>query len=168
MDKNSTQGPTEPPFQTWRSYAGGEEDFPTYILKVLGKDRSWMDNGACRGHDLARRKAWTCRRADGVVEFDGIELDPKELIDAALMICAGCPAQYQCALWAIEVKEESGTWAMEHNHLLWVIRQDDSEAIIHKAKVAQEPVQVAVKRTLIERRRAQRRARLAEGVTSVA
>ena len=78
------------------------------------------------------------------------------------MICAGCPAQYQCALWAIEVKEESGTWSMEHNHLLWVIRQDDSEAIVHKAKIAGEPVQVAVKRTLNERRRAIRLARLAE------
>jgi hypothetical protein len=166
MSKDITPGQDEPPFQTWRSYAGGEEDFPTYILKVLGKDRSWMDNGACRGHDLARRNAWTCRRADGPIEFGGIELDPQELIDAALMICAGCPAQYQCALWAIEVKEESGTWAMKHNHLLWVIRQDDSEAIIHQAKIDREPVQVAVKRTLNQRRRDQRLARLAEGVAS--
>jgi len=145
-----------------RAFAGGEEDFPTYILKVLGKDRSWMDNGACRNHHLARKNAWTLRPGDDPVEYVGLKLDPKELIQAALMICAGCPAQYQCALWAIEVKEESGTWSMEHNHLLWVIRQDDSEAIVHKAKIAGEPVQVAVKRTLNERRRAIRLARLAE------
>ena len=166
MNKDITPGSPFTPFRTWRSYAAGEEDFPTYILKVLGKDRSWMDNGACRGHDLARRNAWTCRKADGVVEFDGVKLDPKELIEAALMICAGCPAQYQCALWAVEVKEESGTWGMEHNHLLWLIRQDDSEAIVHEARIAQEPVQVAVKRTMDGRRRAQRLARLQEGVAS--
>ena len=161
MDKGITPDRPRPYV---RAFAGGEEDFPTYILKVLGKDRSWMDNGACRGHDLARRNAWTVRPGDAPVLFDGVELDPKELIQAALMICAGCPAQYQCALWAIEVREESGTWGMEHNHLLWLIRQDDSEAVVHQAKVAQEPVQVAVKRTLNERRRAQRLARLAETV----
>lgn len=150
-----------------RAYAGGEEDFPTYILKVLGKDRDWIYNGACRGHDLARTTAWTCRPGDDPVPFDGIKLDPKELIKAALMICAGCPAQYQCALWAIEVREEAGTWGMEHNHLLWLIRQDDSEAIIHQAKLDHEPVQVAVKNTLNKRRRAQRLARLAAtGVAS--
>lgn len=150
-----------------RSFDGGEEDFPTYILKVLGKDRAWMDNGACRGHDLARRNAWTCRPGDQPIPFGDILLNPKELIQAALMICGTCPAQYQCALWAIEIREESGTWGMEHDHLLWLIRQDDSEAIVHLARVAKEPVQVAVKRTLNERRRAIRlQQRAAQGVTS--
>ncbi|MBT8241663.1 MAG: WhiB family transcriptional regulator [Acidimicrobiia bacterium] len=136
-----------------RAYDGGEEDFPTYILKVLGKDRTWMDNGSCRNHELARRNAWTCRSGDDPIPFGDIDLDPKELIEAALMICAGCPAQYQCALWAVEVREESGTWSMKHDHLLWLIRQDDSEAIIHMARIDHEPVQVAVHRTLTMRRR---------------
>jgi hypothetical protein len=150
-----------------RAFAGGEEDFPTYILKVLGKDRTWMDNGACRGHHLARKNAWTCRPGDEPVTFDDIELDPKELIEAALMICGTCPAQYQCALWAVEIKEESGTWAMKHDHLLWLIRQPDSEAIIHQARIAREPVQVTVKRTLDDRRRVVRlQQKHAQGVAS--
>jgi len=139
-----------------RAFAGGEDDFPTYIVKVLGKDRTWMDNGACRGHDLARKNAWTCRPGDAPIPFGDILLNPKELIAAALMICGTCPAQYQCALWAVEIKEESGTWGMEHDHLLWLIRQPDSEAVIHEARIAREPVQVAVKRTLDSRRRAER------------
>jgi len=150
-----------------RSFDGGEEDFPTYILKILGADRTWMDNGACRGHHLARKNAWTCRPGDKPIPFDDIELDPKELIAAALMICGSCPAQYQCALWAVEVREEAGTWAMPHDHLLWLIRQDDSEAIVHQARIAREPVQVAVKRTLNLRRREVRlQQQAAQGVTS--
>lgn len=149
-----------------RAFAGSELDFPTYVLKVLGRDRSWMDEGLCRGHELARKRAWTCRAGDDV-EVGGVRLDPKELIQAALSICAACPAQYECALWAIEMEEEAGTWAMPHDRLLWLIRQDDSEKIVHEAKIAGEPVQVAVKRVQLHRRRETRRRQL-DGVTSEA
>jgi hypothetical protein len=149
-----------------RAYDGTEDDFPTYILKVLGRDRAWAEHGSCRDHELARKRAWTCRPGDDV-EITGVKLNPKELIKAALTICSSCPAQYQCALWAIEMEEEAGTWAMEHDHLLWLIRQDDSEGIVHEARLAEEPVQVAVKQKMLERRRAQRLRRLAlEGVAS--
>ena len=141
-----------------RSFAGSEEDFPTYIVKALGLDRSWMDNGSCRGHDLARKQAWTCRPSETVI-IAGRKLDPKELIEAALMICSTCPAQYQCANWALEVREESGTWSMPHDDLLWLIRQDDGADIIAEAEQREEPVQVVVRATLNARRRVARRAR---------
>jgi hypothetical protein len=149
-----------------RAYDGTEDDFPTYILKVLGRDRTWAEHGACRDHELARKRAWTCRPGDDV-EVGGVKLDPKELVKAALMICASCQAQYQCALWAIDIEEEAGTWGMHHDHLLWLIRQDDSEGIVNQARMAGEPVQVAVKQKMLERRRAARLRRLrSEGVTS--
>lgn len=147
-----------------RAYDGDEQDFPTYILKILGRDRTWMERGACRDHELARKRAWTCRTSDEIT-IGNLQLNPKELIKAALMVCAACPVQYQCALWAIEIEEEAGTWSMEHDHLLWLIRQDDSEAIVHTARLQGEPVQVTVKRTMLERRRASRLARL-QGVAS--
>lgn len=147
-----------------RAFAGSEDDFPTYVLKVLGRDRSWMDNGSCRGHDLARKRAWTVRPAEKVHVGD-VALDGKELIQAALSICRTCPAQYQCAMWAYEVREESGTWAMEHDHLLWLTRQEDGAGIINLARAKGTPVQVAVQRTMSKRRR-EHRARLREGVAS--
>lgn len=138
-----------------RSFAGSEEDFPTYIVKVLGLDRTWMDHGACRNHELARKRAWTCRPNETVV-VAGRRLDPKELIEAALMICSTCPAQYQCARWALEVREESGTWGMRHDDLLWLTRQPNGPGVIDEAERANEPVQVVVRRHIQGQRRAAR------------
>ena len=131
------------------------DDFPTYILKVLGRDWSWMEHGACRGHELARKKAWTCLPGD---EVNGIE--GGDLIKAALLVCRICPQQYLCALWAVEVEEESGTWAMPHNDLLWLIRQPDAEGIIHEARVKGLAVQDHVRQTQRLRRREARLARV--------
>lgn len=150
---------TADPAGSSASYGGSEDDFPTYILKVLGKDRTWMDDGACRGHELARKQAWTVGSQDPPVTFGNQQVEPKELIAAALMVCAGCHRQYQCALWALEVREEAGTWAMDHDQLMWMWRQDNSEAIIHVAQIDKEPVQVAVTRAIKTQRREQRLAR---------
>lgn len=135
-----------------RSFAGSEEDFPTYIVKVLGLDRTWMDQGSCRNHELARKRAWTCRPSETVV-IAGVRLDPKELIEAALMICSTCPAQYQCARWALDVREESGTWGMRHDDLLWLSRQPDGPEIIDEAEAEERPVQVVVRSYMQVRRR---------------
>lgn len=148
--------------QRQRAFGGTEEDFPTYILKVLGKDRSWMEDAACRNHELARKCAWTCKSSDTfVLSIEPILqlMDGKELIEAALSICYACPAQYHCALWAIEVREESGTWSMRHEDLLWLCRQGNPEAVVHQAKLDGEPVQVAVGRAHGEYRKAVRRRR---------
>jgi hypothetical protein len=151
--------PSADPSGVMRAYGGTEDDFPTYILKVLGKDRSWMNDAACLDHDLVHVKAWTVQRQDEPVEIAGVTVEAKELIEAALMVCAGCHRQYQCALWAIEVEEESGTWSMPHDDLMWMWRQDDAEAMVHFAQIEGQPVQAIVKRARSAARRAQREAR---------
>lgn len=151
----SEQPPGPRPRPYVRAFAGSEDDFPTYILKTLGRDREWMEKGSCRGHDLAKKRAWTVRPADKVTVGDN-KFTGARLIEAALKICGGCPVQYECAIWAFEIREESGTWAMPHDDLLWLTRQPDGEGIIHKARLDGITVQVAVRSKLSERRRAAR------------
>ena len=126
-----------------RSFAGGVEDMPTYILRTLGKDRSWMEKGSCRKHDLSRANAWT-RGPNESVPVGDVDVRGSDLIAAALKVCAGCPVQWECALWAAEIREETGTWAMRHDDLEWLWSHPNPQGIVNKARLDGKAVQHAV------------------------
>lgn len=138
-----------------RSLDAGTEHFPKHMLKAQGVDRSWTEKARCKkntsapGGGPAPRPgfAWT--------------VDPKERgrhllghpasswIEMALIVCASCPAQYDCARFAVVVQEEHCTWAM-HVEDLKAITKDPKRALlcIGAAEEMDIPVQVAVRRVL--------------------
>lgn len=58
-----------------------------------------------------RRPDWhadaACRYADGVTFFP----ERGESLEPAKAVCAGCPVDLQCELYALELDAEHGVWA---------------------------------------------------------
>lgn len=52
------------------------------------------------------------------------------MIKMALMVCASCPAQYDCAEYAVVGMMRAGTWAMGITNLTWLQSQTDALNII--------------------------------------
>lgn len=68
-----------------------------------------------------------------------------ELIRMALTVCWSCPAQYDCARFAVEGLMVAGTWAMDIGDLKWLQAQDDGVEFVLMAEALGEPVQVVVR-----------------------
>ena len=129
-----------------RSYAGTDEDWPAYVLRARGRDRSWMSQGSCSPENRSwsvGKMTWMVPRGETRV-VDGVKYVGDEQERIALKICGTCPMQWQCARWAVEVQEASGTWAMPLNSLRWMLKQDDALLIVDNARVNEIPVARAV------------------------
>jgi hypothetical protein len=132
---------------------GDLDDLGGLITRAYGIDRNWMEHGACRGwanDDDLTPSPWQfdptqevpVKRADGTVAV----LMGREMQKLALIHCAGCPVQYDCAEYAVEAGLMlAGTWAMKIVDLAWLQKQDDWREILMDAFVAGTPVQVHVR-----------------------
>jgi hypothetical protein len=122
---------------------------PPYVSRAHNYDDSWKNHALCTGHikeGSPFRKAWIT---------DAITMHPigetvvsgKTLIDVALTFCAMCPVQWDCAIWAIEVRERCGTWGMPYERLEQAQKDPDTWiSRINAARVSGTSVQVAVRR----------------------
>jgi hypothetical protein len=104
-----------------------------------------MERAPCRTHELRKTHAWTISESDTVIVGDE-RIPGANVVAAALLVCGSCSEQYHCALWAIEVDELVGTWAMPIADLRWLKARIGSEGVIHMARVERVPVQVAVRK----------------------
>lgn len=92
-------------------------------------------------------------RGDGKM----MTLKGEEMIELALMSCFACPAQYDCARYAICAKVRAGTYAMKISDLIWLRgKKIPAEALIDYAEAEKIPLQRAIPlaRVAIEAKRA--------------
>lgn len=131
---------------------GDLDDLGGLITRAYGIDRNWMERGACRGwrnDDDTMPSPWQfdpsqtvlVQRSDGTVA----KLKGREMQKLALIHCASCPVQYDCAEYAIEAGMLAGTWAMKIVDLDWLRNQDEWRELLMDAFVANVPVQVHVR-----------------------
>lgn len=108
----------------------GELDLGDLITAAIGLDRSWVDNAACLAwtHDN-KPTPWQVDKSQIV---DGVR--GSEMIKMALMVCASCKAQHDCAQYAVEGMMRAGTWAMGITNLTWLQAQPDSMNILRHAR----------------------------------
>lgn len=122
------------------------DELAAYAQRVVGMDSTWMTHAVCRGLDQAKKAWFTCITRDELW-IAGSRTNGYEAHKHAVNICFNCPVQWECARWAVEVEEEVGVWGMFPADLGWL--QDHAAnplGIIDTARVAEEPVQVAVQR----------------------
>lgn len=123
---------------------------PPYVARAHQFDDSWKTQAVCTGHikdGSPFRQAWITDRTTKHT-LGSMTITGDTLIDVALTFCRICPAQWDCAIWAIQVEERCGTWAMPIETLLPLQRnQPKAVALIERARAAGTPVQVAVRRT---------------------
>lgn len=126
-----------------------EQTFPSLREASYGLDRSWWERSAC--HGWIRRDnvptPWNVATTDD--PLGGVPCH--KLVDLALLICAGCKAQYDCARYAVQGRELACTWGLRIKLLLWLQRQDDALDILDRAEASGETVQVFVRRAKRDR-----------------
>ena len=114
------------------------------IAAAVGLDRSWTERAACLGWATqapGRPTPWQVgpgRRAAGS------DVSNSELVKLALLICRGCPVQYDCARYAVEGMMLAGTWGMPLTALEWLRKQDDWEELVEFAETVGAPIQDVV------------------------
>ena len=97
------------------------------------RDRTWKQQAACRREDVARRRLWTASEGE-YITIAGVRIPGIDAQEAAAMICSGCPVQWDCVRWAIEVGEVAGVWGMTMRELRWLSQQRNAIALIDAAE----------------------------------
>jgi hypothetical protein len=87
------------------------------------------------------------------VQLLGIKVEAAEVEALACLICNSCPAQYDCAIYAIKARESAGTWAMRNDWLrvLQARGEDEAIAFVEQARTDGVKIQGRVKRRLLAR-----------------
>lgn len=130
------------------------DDLGVLIRAAYGLDRSWRREAACRRWEpdetTPELEAWRRWDYEGPSiwqvghqqRVNGVK--GEKLIEMALLVCHGCPAQYDCATWAVEAMAAGGTYAMPLPALLWLQKQDEPLDLIEMARAGRIPVQEVV------------------------
>jgi hypothetical protein len=130
-----------------RTTDGAVEDLPQHMQRAFEADRTWTQRAMCHGHELSRAHAWTIS-AGQVVTIGDSQIPGGQVIAAALLVCAACPAQYDCARWAVTVEAEnlSGTWSALLTDMRWLISRPAALDVIASAEDEGISVQVAIRK----------------------
>lgn len=124
------------------------ETFPLHVKLAFETNMEWKAESRCRGNDGALRRAWIIEADEVLVMGESTYLG-SDLIAIALEYCKVCPAQYNCARYALDTAPSAsfvfGTWGADQTALRWLKKQDDGIAVIDEAEHAGVSVQEAAR-----------------------
>lgn len=111
---------------------GDIDDLGVLITAAFGVERAWASKGVCFKYQRAEYgpTPWQYDPGPGA----------NHIIEMALIACAGCRAQYDCARYAMEIRAQAGTWAMPVNVLWWAQKQADRLEMVAAAEAEGVPV----------------------------
>lgn len=127
---------------------GDIDDLGVLITAAFGVERAWAKRGVCFQYARAEFGPTPWQYDPGPAT--------NHIIDMALIACAGCAAQYDCARYAMEIRAQAGTWAMPVNVLWWAQKQEDRLDMVAEAEAAGEPVARALEAAMLEAKVADR------------
>lgn len=102
---------------------------------------------------IVRRQVWTTDTLGPIhVSILGRRMKAAEVEQLAMIVCNGCAAQYDCALYALAADEQVGTWAIPQSWLQALRRRGDRRAVavIEAARSRAVTVQTMVKAVLFK------------------
>ncbi len=137
-------------------------DLGVLIRAAHGLDRAWWDAAKCRQWEPPDDAGpllgpWRDRRYRGPsiwqvewdqeISWEGHEtIRGQHLIALAVLICEGCPAQWDCATYAVRGLMQGGTWATTPRNVRWLVDEADAPLdLIEAARSEGVPVNVAVR-----------------------
>jgi hypothetical protein len=123
--------------------------YPTYVKRCHGHDTSWTDQARCKGLSSDPKSPWYnawSTEPKTKHRFGDMVVLGEQLIKVGLDLCMHCPVQWDCATWALNVDEPQGTWGMRFEDLRALREIRNPLALIERARLAEVPVQVAVRR----------------------
>ena len=124
---------------------------PLYIASAMGVNRDWVLDARCRPAGPAGRDdrgPWVIA-SNETIHVGGSRYDGKTLIAYALLVCANCPAQWDCTTFAVQTMPNWGTWGCDITDLRWLAnrrRKERATEVLEAARFSGTPVQVAIRR----------------------
>lgn len=119
---------------------GAIEDLGVLITASYDLDTTWMKRGSCYNWGSKREGHPTPWQVAPGKRYHGVS--GSELVKYALLICNTCPAQYDCAKYAVKGMMIAGTWAVPVTQLRWLQGREGSLDLIDMAQINEVPVQV--------------------------
>jgi hypothetical protein len=128
------------------------EDLPVAYTRGHGRPIGWRSDARCKDIEQPRAAAsdgsrvtpWLATTGETYV-FVGRRTAGAKLIEMALLECAMCRVQWDCASFGVSVGEPVGVWAMSIEDRRWLQRQSEPDLIIKQAEADGQPVQFAVR-----------------------
>jgi hypothetical protein len=102
------------------------------ITAAYGLDTEWMEKGSCFKWGSNRPGHPTPWQVAPGRKYNGIS--GSELVRYALLICNTCPAQYDCATYAVKAQMIAGTWSMPITQLRLLQKQANKHDLIDMAR----------------------------------
>lgn len=109
------------------------------ITAAYGLDVEWMKQGSCYNWGSKREGHPTPWQVAPGRKYG--DLSGSELVRYALLICNTCPAQYDCASYAVQAQMIAGTWSIPVTQLRWLQKQPDALDLIGMARDNDVPMQ---------------------------
>jgi len=120
---------------------------PKGYTRYYGLNDGWHAQASCRGlahKDGIYGQAWI-KPGVPYTDAEGHTTPGHQVLELALMMCAGCPAQWECARFALAADDgHEVIRSMNIHHFAWLRSQRNAEAIITQAERRRIPVQFAV------------------------
>jgi hypothetical protein len=128
------------------------DQLPWAYRKGHGQPIGWKAQARCAASretvthltEGGRPSIWQVEDHKTYRRDNGEAITGAELIQIACTLCAMCPAQWDCATFAVMVEEDFGVWAMPLAMLEWLRRRRDRMQIIERARHQGRPIQFAV------------------------
>lgn len=114
---------------------------------AMGVDRDWMQFGSCwqwAANQETRDNPNPWHAANNEMYGPDRDIPGAELVKYALIVCASCVAQYDCARFAVRTHADYVTSSMRVGDLRWLRNQPKWKAIVDIAEVLSIPMQQAV------------------------
>lgn len=92
----------------------------SFMAQIDGLDREFFDEGLCRQYPAGQRAGWVSAFHEGDIKTKATKRQETELAKAALMICANCPVQYECAAFGVKSHAVAGIYGVRDSSLRWL------------------------------------------------
>lgn len=128
------------------------DDLPVAYTRGHGKPIGWHAEARCRDNEQPRASSkrgaqvspWLAKADETYVFVD--RLTPgAQLVEMALIECSLCAVQWDCAAFAVTVREPVGIWGMSFEDRTWLQDESDPVGFIRDAQAAGRPIQFAVR-----------------------
>lgn len=116
-------------------------DFDTLFDVAVGVGRNWMADRRCVTTKSDPNPWFAVNN-----EMYGPDKDVKgsELVKYALIVCASCDAQYDCARYSVQTGSAGVIASMRAGSMTWLQKQTDWAEIIDIAETVSIPIQQVV------------------------
>lgn len=136
--------------ETRQSWSNPLKALASYLAQAEAGDRSFIERGLCRRYmDTEAWLNWVAVYHEGAQQKKRTQHEQTERAKAALMVCANCSVQFECAKYGVQTDAIAGIYGVRDSSLQWLRRYGKGsllDKLLEEGKRSGESVEVFVLR----------------------